>query len=114
MKEITPEFIKFCCEYAEGFEWRNKFYFERLCEQNYYYFPLLLHRAVEGWNKKQKDGFNIINIDYEKERVDILINKYPMPEFKKYIFSDYQPSTLTVCEQAACDCLYDIFEEVGK
>ncbi len=120
----TPEFIKWMCEYAEGFE---VFYDEETdgfvdpFDNEYYIedglnkiesFPLLIHRAVEGWNKRDREGY--YTIDTVSDSILIMKNKYPMPEPKNYRMKNYQPQNLTPAECACLHCLLDIFEEVEK
>ena len=100
--KITPEFIKWCCEYAKGYDYIDEYIF-RYNNDSFAFFPLLLHRTVEGWNKKQEWLENSILIN--KSFVDIH-NK------KGYKINNYQPSTLTPCECVILHCLLDIFEEV--
>lgn len=115
----TPEFIKWCCEYAEGFEieWFVDEYIISFNKTGYSIeglfndiaaFSTLIHRAVEGFNKL-KNG--IINIIYNI----IEFSKTPHDEdFIIYDFDNYQPQNLTPTECACLHCLLDIFEEVGK
>lgn len=109
--QTTPEFIKWCCEYADGFEWfeDTSMVSYNKKSSDYFYgpwdfsiFPLLFHRAVEGINY-------ITN--YDKEKFWILLND---DEFKTYLFKNYQSSTLTPCEMAIWHCLIDLFKEVEK
>ena len=110
----TPEFIKWMCEYAEGFRLLNDytlFAFESFdCRINGVHeslclFPLLIHRAAEGWNKR--DNGSIITI-YEKfVDYDSYWGGY------EYYFGDYQNESLTQCELALLHCLLDIFAEAG-
>ena len=114
----TPEFIRWCCEYADGFGyqeendhdvdyfiWNNKKYFT----SSDVLFPLLIHRAVEGWNKSDREGY--YTIDTVSDSILIMKNKYPMPEPKNYRMKNYQPQNLTPAECACLHCLLDIFEE---
>jgi hypothetical protein len=126
--DCTPEIIKKMVELAEGFkmydslnridfggfsfpitEEDNEFYF-----YDTYIFPLLIHRAVEGWNKNEKSDLKEIIvyndsvklIEYKKSREGgfdpfaIVIKK----------FENYQPSSLTPCE---CACLHCLIEVLG-
>ena len=125
--KCTPEFTKWMCELAEGFEWRNENnviwihvpsdiimvgskYFS-----NDSYFPLLIHRAVEGWNKDTRErNFKILCLS--DRVVFIEIDKYGNMKGKRsdkdiYQFKNYQPSLLTQAECAELDCLLDIFKE---
>ena len=73
-------------------------------------FPLLIHRAVEGWNKNNK-GNPYIEIDDSSIWVCSYNNN-----FKEFGFSfhEYQPRSLTQAECAMLDCLLDIFKEEDK
>ena len=83
-EKCTPEFIKWMCELAEGFEWRNENnviwihvpsdiimvgskYFS-----NDSYFPLLIHRAVEGWLKIHNQRF----IDIKHKEIQLVYIAY--------------------------------------
>ena len=106
----TPEFIKWVCEHAEGFEFIQ-------CENNYFsisvnkqeygniitdeiLFPFLIHRAIE-WIK-------IIYSDSEKVWYN---NIYGMQCFR---FKNYQPKSLTHAECAMLHCLIDVFKTGGE
>ena len=100
-QQITPEFIKKLCEFAEGFG-----YIDYILSQssdleqvrfNNIIFPLLIHRAVEG--------IKIIYSDPEKLWYN---NIYGMQCFR---FKNYQPEYLTQAECAMLDCLLEIFAE---
>lgn len=123
----TPEFIKWMCELAEGYfyntnfneiEYRNgrdKQYSAIMSEPvkslvyMFNIFPLLIHRAVEGWNKKTR-RFQCINLF---QRMISLIKGDGVPEVL-YEFKNYQQQSLTQAECAMLDCLLDIFEEEKK
>ena len=122
--KCTPEIIKWMVELAEGFEWREDIEFEN----NFYFshkdyewiwignidtvqFPLLIHRAVEGWNKKESISFSIGTIIYPLLLERILDSEEYHIEYK---FDNYQPQSLTQAECAMLDCLIDIFEEEKK
>lgn len=114
-QQITPEIIKKMVELAEGFEWRNEYniYFKNSIVRYTYndlkndinMFPLLLHRAVEGWNK--------IN---PCKPIQILCNcisfitdeDEPASIEWGYDNEQYQPCHLTQCEMAIWDCLLNI------
>ena len=114
----TPEFIKWCCEYAEGFKtndineivYRSMFSIEFENANKFVFFPLLLHRAVEGWNKKRNPLIIITSESINLWGYDT--NNSFESSIKLYDFKDYQPSSLTPCEMAIWDCLLDVFEEV--
>ena len=71
-------------------------------------FPLLIHRAVEGWNKKFSNDDNFISIG------DNYIHYSKDSGNKFYKSKNYQPKSLTQSEMAMLDCLLDIFEEEVK
>ena len=121
----TPEFIRWCCEYADGFsfhvhisvDFEATLYYKNesidfIDMLDYSLFPLLIHRTVEGWNKKDREGY--YTIDTVSDSILIMKNKYPMPKPKNYRMKNYQPQNLTPAECACLHCLLDIFEEVGK
>ena len=92
-EQCTPEFIKWLENLAEGF-------FDRQRSGEVCWFPLLVHRAVEG--------IKIIYSDSEKVWYN---NIYGMQCFR---FKNYQPKSLTHAECAMLHCLLDRFEEVKK
>lgn len=103
----TPEFIKWCCEYAEGFSSEREYeiFFNNLrVDRNIFVFPLILHRTVEGWNRT-KDFLHFI-MPYEDG-----IAKGDGKTF--FEFKHYTGTTLTPCECAILHCLLDIFERDG-
>lgn len=117
--QCTPEFIKWMCELAEGFEWRNENnviwihvpsdiimvgskYFS-----NDSYFPLLIHRAVEGWLKIHDQRF----IDIKHKEIQLVHIAYG---HVFYEFKDYQPQSLTQAECAMLHCMLNIFKEGRK
>lgn len=116
----SPESIKWTCKLAEGFEIiDNCLYFNKLpytdnivkITGSNFLFPLLIYRALEGWNKI--DVENQIRIDGD----EVYIPTWELGEssckyFKKAI--DYQPQSLTHAECACLHCLLDIFEEEEK
>ena len=114
--DCTPEIIKKMVELAEGFECAKEdpyylaIYFKgiEVNPNSLLVFSTLIHRAVEGWNKKHTDGFDSITID--TEMVNILINKYPMPDFKAWHFKNYSPSFLTHAECAMLHCLQEVLK----
>ena len=65
-------------------------------------FPLLIRRAVDGWNEKQNDSILILD-----DRTKALPNK-------DYQFKNYQKENLTLVECACLHCLLDRFEEERK
>jgi len=121
--KCTPEFIKWMCELAEGFELnyegsdKRSFIIKR--EPNYHEFydwlwtwhsfPLLIHRAVEGINKT-----NIVDIPVHTQFCGSFFrNNEGMNIMKEmYVYKDYQPRSLTQAECAMLHCMLDIFKEI--
>ncbi len=107
----TPEFIKWMCEYAEGFSYNGNKEFIYL---GYSYpinsgaFPLLIHRAVEGWNKKNHTADRRFDkhIRIEQARLFEFVDEMA----SVYEFINYQPESLTQAECAMLRCLLDIYE----
>lgn len=104
-EQCTPEFTKWMCEHAEGFG-----YIDYVLSQssdleqvrfNNIIFPLLIHRAVEGWNKLKG---KILLLSSQ-------ICKIKDNEIKYYEMDDYQPENLTQAECACLHCLLDKFSE---
>lgn len=100
--QCTPELIKWMWNLTHDYN----IPVERLLSiiDDKQYFPLLIHRAVEGWNKKQTT-FARINIFVD--RVEIVNYKYS----GSYKVKNYQPQSLTHAECAMLHCLLDIFKE---
>lgn len=120
--KCTPEFIKWMCEYAEGFEfikdssWAGGYYITTK-ETDYYQwsynslesddivFPLLIHRAVEGWNKTNDLKIRIFDEEiHTKKRLDHFAIGF-------YQFKNYQPQSLTQAECTMLHCLLDVFKK---
>jgi hypothetical protein len=119
----TPEFIKWMCLLAGGFEYIPKgsedinlhyikapdgfkSYFGIIKDHEYTLaFSTLIHRAVEGWNKTSGAD----SIGFYGDRVESCIDF----NSKEYMFN-YQPQSLTQSECAALDCLLDIYEVEKK
>lgn len=101
--KCTPDIIKKMCELAEGFEISRDGWF--YCKNVGFNiddtigFPLLIHRAVSGWNKINRDAPIIISDDF--------ITYYHKVDDNStdYDFENYQPENLTACECAMLDCL---------
>ena len=128
--KCTPKFIKWMCEYAEGFEFLNignwaGYRFElhkpRDNDPNVY-FPLLVHRAVEGWNKLKHEEIFMEIVVYKDK---VCLENYKLEthnnveDYYKYIlidknFKNYQPQSLTHAECAMLDCLLDVFGTGGE
>ena len=110
--KCTPEFTKWMCEHAEGFG-----YIDYVLSQssdleqvrfNNIIFPLLIHRAVEGWNKKCPQHA----IHTWSSLIECL-SDCELPPFD-YYFKNYQPKSLTHAECAMLDCLLDVFKTGGE
>ena len=106
---VTPDIIKKMCELAEGFKDYPKTVSLDTSAHlkndivNWCMFPLLIHRAVEGWNLKC-ESWEEIRIDYESKNVSISGSN-------KKLIKNYQPENLTALECACLHCLLEIFEE---
>ena len=110
----TPKIIKKLVELAEGFdfvEYDNPYTIILFDDSRWFitniikwvHGPLLIHRAVEGWNRLNKayimttDSFcyTTTNLHQSEERRD---------------FKNYQPTTLTHAECAMLDCLIEVLK----
>ena len=109
-EKCTPEDIKWMVELAEGFG-----YIDYVLSQssdleqvrfNNIIFPLLIHRAVEGWNMTN-DIHSKIDIGYNGVFVCFDIDDIQ----KDYLIENYQPESLTQSECAMLDCLLDVFKQ---
>ena len=119
--KCAPEFIKWMCELAEGFDYEECMYMSPPFKMDAS-FPLAIHRAVEGWNKNQNKncGNYFININCENVFTESGRDVYSLSgveetlyqPIKDYAYLDYQPQSLTHAECACLDCLIDILEEV--
>lgn len=132
-QKCTPEIIKKMVELAEGFEYYERQitigkqlltcqgikYSVNSCETTHDFknqvtkfsiFPLLIHRAVEGWNKEHINDDWSINISCE----DVLIHYWNCGEQELRLlkqFKNYQPTTLTHAECAMFDCLINLLKD---
>lgn len=119
-KKWTPEITKRAVELAEGFEldtdgdnigikdpFDNFYYFEDDIPKNMETFPLLLHRAVGGFNKRNELTGNY-GLYIDRERITYCNFKLPKNEEKIYEFKDYKSCHLTACEMAIWECLLNI------
>lgn len=101
--KLTPEIIKKMIDLAEGFsncDFSYKFgegIYSEYNEDTNLFFPLLIHRACEGWKNKETD-YNQIKV--KARRV--------LYWSKKYDFINYQPTTLTRAECALLHCLIEV------
>jgi len=112
--QCTPDIIKKMAELADGFRWHdgriifcNFKYFISDVEFDEMIFPLLIHRACEGWNNKQKDETCIII----GENYNVVWWESDLKISKSYDYKDYQPENLTALECAMLDCLIEILKE---
>ena len=125
-EQVTPEIIKKMCELAEGFsinretqnvEYRGISSYEyfhgthRSIVTSWELFPLLLHRAVEGWNNDRikNCGNSFVHITSDSVSFTGVIETHYSP-VEVWDFSDYQPSRLTPCEMAIWDCLLEVLK----
>jgi hypothetical protein len=115
----TPEIIKRMVELAEGFEFYeneegDKYYSHKESKWipilifNPVVSPLLIHRAVEGWNKVNDGKISIHDnyVEYQKDRIQVLQSYMEM----LYEFDEYFPSSLTPCECACLHCLIEVLK----
>lgn len=104
----TPEIITQMSKLAEGFKIDENIII--IPTGNYFHiyeiissisgkvlFPLLIHRAVEGWNKLHKDQECIVIDD-----IALYQNRIPI------LFKNYQVEILTQAECACLDCLIEL------
>ena len=109
--KCTPDIIKRMVELAEGFSnYEYNHSLNRAIFDSIYHdvldiriFPLLVHRAVEGWNMTN-DIHSKIDIGYNGVFVCFDIDDIQ----KDYLIENYQPLSLTHAECAMLDCLIDI------
>jgi hypothetical protein len=126
----TIDFIKWLISYAEGFDLESDGitdeytltrpdgdffdypdgdffdYYDRNLHEIITDYPLLLHRAKEGWNKANNKDYRR-QIMCERGYIRAMILK------DAYYFEDYpQHPTLTQGEQALLDCLWNIYKEI--
>ena len=107
--KCTPDIIKRMVELAEGFEYQgdNEIFYNSLrVDRNIFLFPLLIHRAVEGWNMTN-DIHSKIDIGYNGVFVCFDIDDIQ----KDYLIENYQPESLTQSECAILHCLLDVFKQ---
>jgi hypothetical protein len=110
---VTPNIIKKIVELAEGFEITDERYInfgrDITCPQMHIntwpLFPLLIHRAVEGWNKLHNESVIVILDD------SLMFSKLGKDEVYYYL-KNYQTKNLTQLECALLDCLVDVLEEI--
>ncbi len=105
-ERTTPDIIKKMVELAEGFGYMDYVLSQSSdLEQmrfNNIIFPLLLHRAVEGWNKINPQHTILVYSNGLECWSDS--DEPPM----SLNFKDYELCHLTQCEMAIWDCLLNI------
>ena len=115
-ERTTHEIIKKMVELAEGFEFidgafaRIKYSVTEKYANGYidgFAFPLLLYRAVDGWNKKNlckpiQILCNCISFITDEDE--------PASIEWGYDNEQYQPCHLTQCEMAILDCLIEVLK----
>ena len=114
-EKCTPEDIKWMVELAEGFEYKNDhvwfgLWYAHINDIKYeqLLFSLLIHRAVEGWNKTNDLKIRIFDEEiHTKKRLDHFAIGF-------YQFKNYQSQSLTQAECAMLHCLLDVFETGGE
>lgn len=108
----TIDDIKRMVELAEGFEYQGDdeiFYNSLRVDKNILLFPLLIRRAVDGYNKKYAPD---IIIDISARNLVLWKRDYiHHPGSKKFYFQNYQKENLTQAECACLHCLLDIFND---
>ena len=119
-ERCTPDIIKRMVELAEGFSnYEYNHSLNRAIFDSIYHdvldiriFPLLVYRAVEGWNKSKHtvERIDDYSIRINEQRLFYMYNEYATP----YDYANYQPESLTHAECAMLHCLLDRFEEVKK
>jgi len=120
----VPDIIKKMVEFAEGFEYDDRSPAQRyiLCDNQWMnmpalffsklYLPLLIYRAVEGWNKKNGHGIRYIRLEIQfVNKMDV---SYYSNDGKIYQYKNYQAENLTQIELALLHCLIETLGEVTK
>jgi hypothetical protein len=120
-QDCTPDVIKKMVELAEGFSYpifilEENDTWERQINLifDWSLFPLLIHRAVEGWNKNKKEESILKEIIVYNDSVKLIEYKESreggFDPFAIVIkkFENYQPSSLTPCECACLHCLIEV------
>jgi hypothetical protein len=119
----TPDIIKKMVELAEGFSYpifilEENDTWERQINLifDWSLFPLLIHRAVEGWNKNKKEESILKEIIVYNDSVKLIEYKESreggFDPFAIVIkkFKNYQPSSFTPCECACLHCLIEVLK----
>lgn len=113
---MKQETLKKIVELADGFEWLEnsdgwcitygvyQYFDTSVLYKNIY--PLLIRRAVEGWNKSKSDFYFI---DLYSDHLDYDANRYKKAVliYRNYTKTDY----LTPQEQAIEACLIELLEK---
>ena len=111
-KDCTSDVINKMCRLAEGFENVDEYYINfgkdittsTMHIFTWPIFPLLIHRAVEGWNEKKLGYIRIFE--------DVIILQRKTDKNSSYFyFKDYQREYLSHAECAMLDCLLEILNE---
>lgn len=114
--DCTPEIIKRMVELAEGFKvdtdgtfyngtiFPNGMEIKFDIQNDELLFPLLIHRAVEGFNK---DGVLTIYTDYCSA---MIYGRTALSYRSRFLFNDYHPESLTPCECACLHCLIEVLK----
>ena len=115
--KCTPDIIKRMVELAEGFSnYEYNHSLNRAIFDSIYHdvldiriFPLLVYRAVEGWNKSKHtvERIDDYSIRINEQRLFYMYNEYATP----YDYANYQPESLTHAECAMLHCLLDVFKQ---
>lgn len=122
---VTPEIIKKMVELAEGFViteptlknpaqefgiiYFNNCVWDFVDINDFDLFPLLIHRAVEGWDRTNKPCH--IEVNYYNRIIYYYIPSSPSRPFQ---FKNYQPRSLTQLELALLHCLIEVLKEEMK
>ena len=116
-QRITPDMIRWMCELAEGFEYREHggLTFNSLSVYEYgidTLLPLLLHRAAEGLNKRNEpSNYQVITYTADSVLLTLLSDDFEYDGSDEFFSKDYTPSTLTPGECALLDCMIHVYEE---
>ena len=120
IEKVTPGFIRWLMRYAPDYELiqdadRAGFMlievegvpvFDLL---RHMAFPLLLCRAVDGWNISPEN--RIYLIENGTRYVGVYTSDGEEP-YAKYLCCDYAPDALTIKECALLHCLIDVYSEI--
>jgi hypothetical protein len=123
--DCTPDIIKKMVELTKVFEYMElpfpfikyniiEQYIDKIIDS--FILPLLIHRAVEGWNKNKKEESILKEIIVYDDSVKLIEYKESREGgFEPFAivikkFENYQPSSFTPCE---CACLHCLIEVLG-